>query len=142
MANAVFNGFKQGIIAGQIDLDTAAIKVALVRGYVFNAAHTFISDLTAAGGVINGSSPALTGITVTDGVFDAADTTITTAANSSNHIFIVYQASAVGGGADVAATAQRLIAHYDTGSGLPVVPGAGTVSVTWANTGARILKVG
>lgn len=143
MANATYTAFKQGILNAEYDLNTATVKVALVRGYTFSAAHATVSDITGAGGgTINGTSAALTTPTITGGVFDADDTTITTAANASNHVLIVYQASAVTGGADVAAGSQKLIAFFDTGTGLPVVPGTGTLTVTWANTTNRIVKVG
>lgn len=142
MANAVFDSFKTGIMTGLIDLDTAVLKVSLVRGYTFSAAHVFVSDVTTASGVLNGTSAALAGVTVTAGVFDANDTSVTTTANATNHYWLLYQASAVTGGADVAATAQRLIAYFDTGTNIPVVPGTGTVSLTWANTTNKILKVG
>lgn len=142
MANAAYTAFKQGMLNAEYDLNSAAIKVALVRGYVFSAAHSTMADVTAAGGVVNGTSPALTNPTIAGGVFDADDATIATTANASNHTLIVYQASAVGGGADVAAASQKLICFFDTGTGLPVVPGAGTLTVTWANTGNKILRVG
>jgi hypothetical protein len=142
MANATYTMFKQGILGGLYNLTTASIKVAAVRAYTFSAAHVFMSDVTTAGGVLNGTSAALANPVITNGVFDADDTTITTTASAVNHVLIVFQASAVTGGADVAATAQRLIAYFDTGTGLPVQPGTGTLSITWANTTNRILKVG
>jgi hypothetical protein len=142
MANAVFTPFLQGILNAEYDLNTAVIKVALVRSYTYSAAHATIADVTGAGGVINASSAALTTPTITGGVFDADDTTITTTASAVNHALIVYQSSAVTGGADVAASSQKLIAYFDTGTGLPIQPGNGTVTVTWANTTNRIVKVG
>lgn len=142
MANAVYTAFKQGVLNAEYDLNTASVKVALVRGYTFSAAHSTMADVTGAGATINGVSAALTTPSITGGVFDADDTTIATTANASNHYLVVYQASAVTGGADVAASSQKLIAYFDTGTGLPVVPGTGTLTVTWANTANRILKVG
>lgn len=142
MANASFTTFRDGIMKGDIDLDTAVIKVALVRGYTFNAAHTYLSDVTGNGGVINGTSPALTNKTVTGGVFDADDTTLTATASTTPHALIVYQASAVTGGADVAATAQRLCFYIDTGTNLPMAPAAGTVTITWPNTAGKIYQLG
>ncbi|MBQ1064478.1 hypothetical protein [Micromonospora sp. C41] len=76
MANGYFTPAVEGFIAGEIDLDTAVIKVALVRGYTFSASHKFVSDVTTAGGTINGTSAALANKTVSGGVFDADDTTI------------------------------------------------------------------
>lgn len=142
MANASFTTFRDGVMKGEIDLDTAVFKVALVRSYTFNAAHTYMSDVTGAGGVVNGTSAALANKTVTGGVFDADDTTITTTSSATNHVLIVFQASAVGGGADVAATAQRLCFYMDTGTNLPIQPGAGTLNVTWPNTSGKIYQIG
>lgn len=132
MANAVFPTALSGFLAGEIDLNTASIKVSLVRGYTYNAAHQFVSEVTAAGGTLHATSSALTSVTTTGGAFDAGDVVITpVAANGSNHSLLVYQSSAVGGGADVASSAQRLIAFIDTGTGLPLVPNGGVVSIVW-----------
>jgi hypothetical protein len=142
VTNAVYPKALEGLISGLIDLDTAVIKTALVRGYTYSASHTFMSDVTGAGGTINASSAALASVTVTSGVFDAADTTITTTASATNHVLVIYQASAVTGGADVAASAQRVIAYYDTGTGLPIQPGTGDVAVTFDNGTNKIIKFG
>lgn len=142
MANAAYTAFKQGLLNAEYDLNSAAVKVALVRDYTFNADHATVADVLAAGGVINGTSAALTGPSLTGGVFDADDTTIPTTADTADHTLLLFQASAVGGGADVAQNAQKLIAHFDTGAGLPVVPGTGTLTIAWPNTTNRILKAG
>lgn len=142
MANAAFTPAKEGFIDGTIDLDTAVIKAAFVRGYTFSAAHKFVSDVTGAGGTINGTSAALANKTVTGGVFDADDTSASTTANATDHGILLFQSSAVTGGADVAASAQRVIAWYDTGTGLPIQPGTGTTPITWDSGTNKILKVG
>jgi hypothetical protein len=143
MTNASYTAFKEGVLGAQYDLDTATIKVALVRGYTFSASHTSLADVTGAGGgTINGTSAALTSPTITGGVFDADDTTITTTASASNHYLIVYQASAVTGGADVTAASQKLLFYFDTGTNLPITPGAGTLTITWPNTAGKIYKLG
>ncbi len=140
MANAVFPKALEGFIKGAIDLDTAVIKCALVRGYTYTSTHEFVSDVVNTG-TINGTSAALSSVSVTNGVFDAADTTITASASGSNHGLLLFQSSAVGGGADVAQSAQRVIAYYDTGTGLPIQPGSGDVSVTWDNGTNKIIKL-
>lgn len=128
MANALFDAGREGFLDGSIDWDTATIKVALVRGYTFSAAHKFVSDVTGAGGVLQATSAALASKTVTSGVADAADVTFTAVpANASNHYLLVFQSSAVGGGADVAATAQRVIGYIDTGTNVPIIPNGGDV---------------
>ena len=141
MANAVFNKFKEGVLGADYDLTVATVKCAFVRGYTFDATDEFVSDVTATG-TINGTSAALTTKSITNGVFDADNTSITTTANATDHGLLVFQSSAVGGGGDVAATAQRVIAWYDTGTGLPIQPGTGSVSVTWDDGTNRIVKIG
>lgn len=142
MANQSYTAFRNGILTGAYDLDTAVLKVAAVAGYTFSAAHATMADVTAAGGTINGAPATLANPTVAAGVFDADDSTITTTASANPHVLIVYQASAVTGGADVAPAQQRLCWYFDTGNGLPVTPGAGTLTITWPSTAAKIYKVG
>jgi hypothetical protein len=141
MTNAAFTPGIEGLMDGSIDLDTAVLKAAFVRSYTFSAAHKFVSDVTTAGGTLNGTSAALSSVTVTGGVLDAADTSATTTASAVNHAIILFQASAVTGGADVASSAQRLIAYFDTGTGLPIQPGSGSTPITWDNGTNKILKI-
>jgi len=142
MANALFDPGREGFLAGEIDWDTAVIKIALVRAYTFSAAHKFVSDVTTASGVLHVTSAALGTKTITSGVADAADVTFTAVtANASNHSVLVFQSSAVTGGADVAATAQRLIAWIDTGTNFPIVPNGGDVTIAWDNGANKIFKL-
>lgn len=141
MANAVYNRFRQGILAADYDLVVASIKCTLVRGYTYSAAHATMADVVAAGGTLNGTSAALTNPTITNGLFDADNTSIATTASASNHVLIVFQASAVTGGADVPQNQQLLIAYYDTGTDIPIQPGTGTVAVTWPAASPNILRV-
>lgn len=140
MANALFDPGREGFLAGEIDWNTAVIKCALVRGYTFSAAHKFVSEVTGAGGTLVATSGALTSIAVTNGVADAADVTFTAVpSGAAITSIVVFQSSAVGGGADVAATAQRLIAFYDTGTGLPVTPNGGDIVVQWGNVAGTLM---
>jgi hypothetical protein len=138
MANALFDPGREGFLAGEIDFDTAVIKAALVRGYTFDATDKFVSDLTGA--TLVATSGALTSKAVTNGVADAADVTFSAVpAGAAITSIIVFQASAVGGGADVAATAQRVIAYFDTGTGLPVTPNGGDITVAWGNVAGTLM---
>lgn len=142
MANALFDPGREGFLDGTIDFDTAVFKIALVRGYTFSAAHKFVSDVTGASGVLHVTSAALASKTVTNGVADAADVTFTAVtANASNHSVLLFQSSAVTGGADVAATAQRVVAWIDTGTNFPIVPNGGDVTIQWDNGANKIFKL-
>lgn len=141
MANAVYPKAKEGFLDGSIDLDTAVIKVALVRGYTYSSSHEFVSDVTSTG-TIHATSGALTSIDVTNGVFDAADVTFTTPATDANqHSLLIFQSSAVGGGSDVAASSQRVIAWIDTGTGVPIVPAGGDITVVWDDGANKIFSL-
>ena len=142
MANAVFPKAKEGFLDGSIDLDTAVIKVALVRGYTYSSAHSTVSQVTGAGATLHATSGALTSKTVTDGVFDAADVTFTTPASSaSDHALLLFQSSASTGGADVSSSSQRLIAWIDTGTGIPIKPAGGDITVVWDNGANKIFSL-
>jgi len=142
MANALFDPGREGFLAGEIDWDTAVIKVSLVRSYTFSAAHKFVSDATTAGAVLAATSAALSSKTITSGVADAADVTFSAVATGAAcSSLLVYQSSAVTGGADVASSAQRLIAYIDTASGLPVTPNGGDINLAFDNGSNRIFKL-
>ena len=110
---------------------------------VFTASQKFVSDLTATH-TIAATSAALSGKPVTNGVADASDFApafSSVAANANNHVLVLIQSSAVTGGADVAATAQRLVGWYDTGTNLPIVPNGGDVNITHDNGANKIFKL-
>jgi hypothetical protein len=141
MTNVLFDPGREGFLAGEIDYDTATIKMSLVRGYTFSAAHKFVSDATGAGAVLV-ATVTLASKTITSGVADAADPVFTAVATGAACPYIlVYQASAVGGGADVAATAQRLILYVDTATNLPVTPNGGDINVTIDNGTNKLFKL-
>ena len=142
MANAVYPLAKQGFLDGSIDLDTAVVKCALVRGYTYSSAHQFVSDVTGAGGTLVSTSAAMSGKSVTNGVFDAADVTHSgVAAGAAITGILVFQSSAVTGGADLAASAQLVIAWLDTGTGLPVTPNGGDITIAWDNGSNKIFAL-
>jgi len=142
VANAVFPKAKEGFLDGSIDLDTASIKVALVRGYTYSSSHSTVSDVTGAGATLHATSSGLASKTVTNGVFDAADITFTTpATNSNDHSLLVFQSSSSTGGADVAASSQRLIAWIDTGTGIPIKPAGGDITVVWDSGANKIFSL-
>lgn len=142
MANAMFDPGREGFLAGEIDWDTAVFKAALVRGYTYSAAHKFVSEVTGAGGTLVATSAALASKTVTNGVADAADVTWSAVASGAAiPAIIIFQSSAVTGGADVAATAQRLVAYIDSATGLPVTPNGGDITSAWDNGTNKIFKL-
>ncbi|HYH49646.1 MAG TPA: hypothetical protein VEG38_08865 [Acidimicrobiia bacterium] len=142
MANSLFSQAREGFAVGEVNWSTGVIKVALVRGYTFDDTDKFVSDVTGGGGTLHATSAALGSKTATNGVLDAADVTFTTpAADANDHSILIFQSSAVGGGADVAATAQRVIAWIDTATGLPIRPNGANITISWDDGANRILKI-
>lgn len=137
MANALYAYGREGFLSGDIDFATATIKAALVTNYAPDMVlDQFVDDITGAAGGEFLKVVTLDNKTVTGGVADAGDC-VFTAIPSAEEVLgvVVFQASAVTGGADVAATEQRLIAYYDTSTGvaLPLTGNGGDVTVQWDN---------
>lgn len=134
MANALYDKGREGFLDGSIDWDSGDIRVCLVASaYTFSAAHEFMSDIGAND---NGRSAALGSKTVTSGVADAADTTLTATAAVACEALVIFQHTGVD------ATA-RLIAYIDTPSaGLPFTPSASqVVNITWDSGANKIFKL-
>lgn len=144
MGNVLFDKGRQGFLEGLIDWDTAVIKASLVRTYTstsITTAHSVVTDVTAIGTIV-ATSGALTTKTVTSGVADGDDTTWTAVgAGAAVPTIIIYQSSAVTGGADVATSLQRLIAFLDTATGLPVTPNGGDITAVWSSGADRIFRL-
>lgn len=135
MANALYDPGREGFLDGSIDWDTNNIKVSLVRGYTFSAAHKFLSDVTGAGGTLVATSSNLSSKTVTNGIADAADVTYTAvSAGAACQHLIGYQDTGT-------PATTRLIFAIDTATGLPVTPNGGDISVVWDNGSNKIFKL-
>jgi len=144
VSSSLFSPGREGFASNEIVWKASAstIKAALIRGYTFDATHKWVSDVTGAGGTLVATSAAMTSLTNTDGVLDAADVTWTSVtAGAACPAIVIFQSSAVGGGADVAASAQRLVAYIDTATGLPVTPNGQNITVAWDNGSNRIAKL-
>jgi hypothetical protein len=134
MSNALYDPGREGFLDGSINWSTGDIRVMLVKStYTFSAAHKFLADL---GAVDNGRSAALASKTVTNGVADAADTSLTATAAVASSALVVFQHT----GSDATA---RVIAYIDTpASGLPFTPAVSqNVPITWDNGTNRIFKL-
>lgn len=141
-ANALYDVGRKGFADGDIDLLVATIKVVLVDSadYTVNLATDQFLSSVASGGREE-TSAALANKTTTAGVFDSDDTSFPAAAGDPCEALVIVQSSAVGGGADVADTAQRLIGYIDTATGLPVTLNGGAVNVVWDSGSNRIFKL-
>ena len=137
MANALFTAFRNGQLNGTtvVDLDTDTIKAMFVDhadDTPAAATDDFIDDILAAARVpAIASAPALgtkTVGTVAAGVFDAADTVFTALTGDAVESLILFK--------DTGAEAtSKLVAFWDTATGLPLTPNGGDVTVAWNASG-------
>lgn len=143
MANDTYASAREGFLLGEINWSTGVFKAYIVDLATYApdlGVDKWVDDIPDAARVA--VSPALTGKTATGGVADADDTTVASVpAGPAVEALVVAQTSAVGGGADVADTAQRLVAYVDTATGLPVVPNGGPMNITWDNGANKIFRL-
>jgi len=132
MANAIYPKAKENLLSGKINLVADTVKLILVDGadYTYSAAHSTLADVLVGARVA--TSPALTGKSVTNGVFDAADMSIPNVSGDPFEIGILY----VDSGAEATS---YLISYMDDQAALIVNGGA--VNVVWGDTASKILQL-
>lgn len=134
MANAFYRKGAQKILNGDIDFDTDTIKVALVKNtyaenlttdefYTAISSHVLDTDIT------------LTGVTITNGVFDANDVTWeSVAAGDTTEGVVIYKDTG-------SAATSPLLAYIDTITGFPLTTNGGNVTVQWDNGVYKIFSL-
>ncbi len=134
MASVLYPKAKEAFLSGSINLSSDTIKAVLIDSgtEAYNSADQFLSDIT--GGGIIGTAQTLASKTVTNGVFDAADITFTSVTGASAEAILIYK--------DTGSSATSpLIAWIDTGTGLPVTPNGGNITVAWDNGANKIFAL-
>lgn len=133
MANTLYDKGRESYLLAQINMSSDNIKLVLVgSGYTPNTAtDQFLSSVS---GII-ATSGNLTTKTTTAGVFDADDVTFTAVASGSTVTqMVLYQ--------DTGSSAtSRLIALFDTVTGLPIPTNGGDLVVSWSNGASKIFKL-
>lgn len=135
MANALYVAFRNGVLgshATRVDLDADTIKAVLIDHGTDTPNVTtddFYNDISA--GIVGSLSSALTSKTigtVAAGVFDADNVTFTAVSGASVESVNLLKDTGTTSTSD-------LIAYFDTGTGLPVTPNGGDITVTWNASG-------
>jgi hypothetical protein len=110
-------------------------------GYVASLDKTYLSQYAPAAARTATSRP-LTGKTVLPGpVLDCDDFSLDLTGQDSSEVVLLVKTAALHADADLADTAQRIIAHYDTLPSLPFVANAGVVSLPVPNTADRLMRL-
>lgn len=135
MANGLYDKGREGFLDGSIDWDTDNIKAVLVDTGAYTvdlATHDFLDDIAVGARIATSAN--LGTKTVTAGVADAADVTLTAVTGATVEAIVIYKDTGV-------AATSRLITYIDTGTGLPVTPNGGDLTIQWDNGANKIFKL-
>lgn len=126
MASAIYPKAKESLLQGGINMSSGTIKAALVDTgtYTYSTAHQYLTSLS---GVV-GTAQTVGAKTFTNGLFDGADVTFTAVSGSSAEAIVIYLDTGV-------SATSPLIAYIDSGTGLPVTPNGGDITITWNASG-------
>lgn len=135
--NTVYPKGREGFAGGDVAWDTDTIKlVAVDSGYVYSSAHQFLSSVGAAARVA--TSAAFTSKTITDGVLDAANVTLSALpVGDTITAIIVFQDTGVEG-------TSRLLFFFDTKADttpINVPTNGGDVNITWNDGATKIAQI-
>jgi len=135
MANALYDKGREGFLDGNIDWDTNTIKFVFID-HTDDTPNTStddnLDDLSAPSRV--GTSGALATKTVTNGVADADDVTVTAVTGDQFESINLFKDTGV-------ESTSRLIAYIDTATGLPFTPSGGDIIVRWDSGANKIFKL-
>jgi len=135
MANQLYTKAKEALLNGDIDLDTNTIKAVLVDAADYNpvlATDNALDDIPEAARVA--ISPALTGVTITNGVFNASPVTLPAVTGHQFEYIVVYKVGA-------SEALSPLILLIDTFTGNPCTPSGADITVSWDTGADKIFKL-
>lgn len=135
MANQLYPKAKEDFLAGNLNLSSNVITVALVDTdvYTFSSAHEDRADVPNSAVVAEAN---LASKTITSGVFDASDAVFTSVTGANCEALIIYHTDVQGGNAS-----SRLIAYIDTATGLPILPNGGDITVRFSSGASKIFAL-
>ncbi len=152
MPNILYNKAKEGFLGGtnEADLLGNKIGIALVgSSYTAAASHTTMTNVgtnvvrTVYFSTVANATQS-SGLTITDGVFDGPDITISnvTSTNQNINAIIIFEQNAANSTV-VNATDSKLVAYIDTvSSGLPInTPSSANITISWDNGDFRIFRL-
>jgi len=145
MANSIYGKARQAFLEGLIDWADGNIKILLVDTTDYTVdidvdQYCNKDTIPDAARVANGLSGNLSGKSVTLGVADAADETLSTVSGEECEAIVIFLDGG-GGGVSQSGTDDLLIAYIDDATGLPVTPNWGDIQIQWAATANKIFKL-
>lgn len=128
MANALYDSGRNGFLTGAFNWNSDTFKVILLSSvYTVDLAnHVYTSSI---GGTVAISSGIAT-TTALSGIADAYDITFSSVAGTTATQFVLFHDST-----------KKLIAHFDTGTNIPVTPNGGDITIQWSDAANKIFKL-
>ncbi len=135
MSDFLYDKTRGAFLNGSINLGSDTIKTFLIDSADYTASQSaddFFDDIPGA--AVVGTPTALASITTTAGVFDAADTTLTSVTGDQSEAVVIMKST----GTD---STSNLICYITTYTGLPVTPNGGNITIAWPNDSNKIFKI-
>ncbi|MDI9934680.1 hypothetical protein QM806_04325 [Rhodococcus sp. IEGM 1351] len=132
---SLYDKGREGFLDGSIVWTSDNIKAVLVDtgSYTVNlSTHQYLSDIPSGARIATSAN--LSSKTATAGVADAADITFSSVGGASAEAVVLYKDTGTAG-------TSRLIWYTTSGSGLPVTPNTGDITIAWGNTSNKIFKL-
>jgi hypothetical protein len=130
MANVIYPKWKEAVMQGGANSSLAGtVKAVLIdlADYTYNAAHDFMDDVGTTCQV--GTPVTLGSKTFVNGLFDAADSTLTAVTGDVSEAILIFIDTGT-------PSTSRPVALLDTGvTGLPVTPNGGDIAIAWNASG-------
>lgn len=135
MADYLYGKGRESFLTGAVNWSSDNIRCNLVDAADYTPAqdtHDFLDDV--AGGGIVATSSNFSGKTVTLGVADADDVTLSAVTGDQCEYILIYKHTGTSG-------TSNLLAKIDSYTGLPVTPNGGNITIAWPSDASRIFKL-
>lgn len=129
----VYDKFRDGVMRGYFDFSSDTFRAVLVNESAYtpdSVNDEFLSDIPSGGRIV--TTPDLVSGTLTNGVYDADDVTLSSVTGASISSLVIYKWTG-------SAATSRLVVRYDDFSGFPFSPTGGSVIIIWPNTANKII---
>lgn len=134
MTNALYDIGRQSFLGGTIIWNSSTMKLVITNHSVHTpsvSADQNLSDISAA---TVATSSALASPTITAGVADAADVTLTAVSGAACASINIYKDTGT-------SSTSTLCAYIDTATGLPVTPNGGDINIVFDSGSNRIFRL-
>lgn len=129
MASGLYKKYKESVLGGSLSFSSNNVALCLVDAADYTVdltTHQFLSSVAGAGRVATSGNFASK--TITNGIADAADITLTSVSGDVSEAIIIFENS----GSDATAD---LMVYIDTATGLPITPNGANIDIVWNASG-------